>query len=265
MGLFSNKDKPCPICGGATPRLLATKIEGRPICGKCNDKIMADEDLVSSWTLGELQEHLRAREENLKMVENFTPTRTVEYEHTAVIDDRRRLFYIKQWTVDNPPVFRFDDIAGFTIKLGYQVVESWSRGMARTPFQPAQLGIIGSLAALAEAFDDNKSDSRYENLEVTLNVNAPYISEYELCDLSVGGKGQAGFTEDLSREMAKVNTICNLIVSMAEESGHGTPSSAAGVSADHTVDSIVKYKKLLDAGVITEAEFDAKKKQLLGI
>ena len=41
MGLFSNKDKPCPICGGATPRLLAKKINGQPICGKCNDEILA--------------------------------------------------------------------------------------------------------------------------------------------------------------------------------------------------------------------------------
>ena len=30
-------------------------------------------------------------------------------------------------------------------------------------------------------------------------------------------------------------------------------------------DEILKYKKLLDAGAITQEEFDAKKKQLLGL
>ena len=30
-------------------------------------------------------------------------------------------------------------------------------------------------------------------------------------------------------------------------------------------DEIVKYKNLLDQGIITQAEFDAKKKQLLGL
>lgn len=265
MGLFSNKDKPCPVCGGATPRLLAVKIEGRPICRDCSGKIMADDNLVRGWTLDELQNHLHTREENLKLVEDFMPTRTIEYEHTVVIDDRKQLFYIKQWTVDNPPVFRFDEILGFTIKLDGQVVESWSRGMARTPFQAAQPGVLGSLAALAEAFDDRKKDSRYEDLEVILNVDTPYLKEYELCELSVSGNGQAGFTEDLSREMAKVNTICNLLVSMAGGSGNPMPSGAAGTDVDRTADNIMKYKALLDAGVITPEEFNAKKKHLLRI
>jgi len=35
MGLFSNNKKPCPICGEATPRLLATKIaDSTPICSR---------------------------------------------------------------------------------------------------------------------------------------------------------------------------------------------------------------------------------------
>jgi hypothetical protein len=33
----------------------------------------------------------------------------------------------------------------------------------------------------------------------------------------------------------------------------------------NTADDIAKYKGLLDSGVITQAEFDTKKKQLLGL
>lgn len=261
MGLFSSKERPCPICGGATPRLLATKVDGKPICGKCSSEILADDDLVSSWTMDELRAHLQAREENRKLVENFTPTRTVEYEHEVMIDDRRQLFYIKQWTEDNPPVFRFDEISGFTVELGSQVVESWSRGMVRTPFQPARTGVLGSLAALGELLDDDKKNSRYDNLEVTLKVNTADLSEYKLCDLSVSGDGRVSFAEDLSREMAKVNTVCNLIVSLAGEPNANTAETASG----HAAEDIVKYKRLMDAGVITREEFEAKKRQLLGI
>ena len=39
MGLFSNNKKLCPICGSPTPRLLATKIEGQPICKECDSQI----------------------------------------------------------------------------------------------------------------------------------------------------------------------------------------------------------------------------------
>lgn len=264
MGLFSNKDKPCPVCGGATPRLLAKKFEGQPICGKCADNILADDGLTADWTLDELREHLDARTENLKLLESFTPTRTVEYEHEAVIDDTKQLFYIKRWTVDNPPVFRFDEISGFTIELGYRTVESWSRGMTRVPFQPMELGVLGGLAALAEAFsDDDEKRSEYENIKVTLKVNTPYLHEYELCDLSVSGKGQAQFANDLAREMAKVNTICNLIVSLT--AGAASTPQVTPASADRTADDIRKFKALLDSGVITQDEFDAKKKQLLGL
>ena len=37
---------------------------------------------------------------------------------------------------------------------------------------------------------------------------------------------------------------------------------SAGVSS---ADELKKYKELLDAGIITQVEFDAKKKQLLGL
>lgn len=264
MGLFSNKDKACPICGGATPRLLAKKFEGQPICGKCADNILAEDALVKGWTLEELREHLNARTENLALLESFTPTRTVEYEHEAVIDDTKQLFYIKRWTVDNPPVFRFDEISGFTIELGYRTVESWSCGMVRAPYRPVELGVLGGIAALAEVFsDDDNKDSEYENLKVTLKVNTPYLHEYELCDLSVSGRGQAEFSNDLAREMAKVNTICNLIVSLTADTG--AAPQAAAMQADRTADDIRKFKGLLDSGVITQEEFDAKKKQLLGL
>ena len=39
MGLFSNNKKLCPICGSPTPRLLATKSEGQPICKECDSQI----------------------------------------------------------------------------------------------------------------------------------------------------------------------------------------------------------------------------------
>ncbi|MEG1999354.1 MAG: SHOCT domain-containing protein [Bacteroidales bacterium] len=262
MGLFSNKDKGCPICGGATPRLLAKKFEGQPICSKCANQILTDNEKVKSWTMEELQKHLQARAQNKAMVDGFTPTRIVEYDHEAVIDDTKQLFYIKEWTVDNPPVFRFEDISGFNIELGFHTVESWSRGMTRVPFQPVQLGVMGGVAALAEAFSDKEKDSEYETLKVTLKVNTPYLHEYELCNLSVSGEGRVAFANDIALEMAKVNIICNLIVSLTEGTLVGDDRQSP---ATDPADDIVKYKNLLDSGIITQEEFDQKKKQLLGI
>lgn len=41
--------------------------------------------------------------------------------------------------------------------------------------------------------------------------------------------------------------------------------TATAQSQDNSADSIAKFKELLDSGVITQEEFDAKKKQLLGL
>ena len=37
------------------------------------------------------------------------------------------------------------------------------------------------------------------------------------------------------------------------------------ITQEDSADSIAKYKKLLDSGAITQEEFEAKKKQLLGV
>lgn len=51
-------------------------------------------------------------------------------------------------------------------------------------------------------------------------------------------------------------------MSMGVSAGAAIPRTAA---PDRAADDILKYKSLLDAGVITQEEFDQKKKQLLGI
>lgn len=74
------------------------------------------------------------------------------------------------------------------------------------------------------------------------------------------------FTFDLSvatnekmREVA--DYIQERILAVKQNAGAGA-AQAPAVSA---ADEIVKFKGLLDAGIITQAEFDAKKKQLLGL
>ncbi len=53
------------------------------------------------------------------------------------------------------------------------------------------------------------------------------------------------------------------LVDLIESKRHA--SSAPQITAVSSADEILKMKELLDAGVLTQDEFDAKKKQLLGI
>ena len=44
-----------------------------------------------------------------------------------------------------------------------------------------------------------------------------------------------------------------------------TPKSGAVIQQASAADELKKFKELLDMGIITQEEFDAKKKQLLGL
>ena len=61
-------------------------------------------------------------------------------------------------------------------------------------------------------------------------------------------------------EKEVVNVINDLITNR-KSSGTGAVSSNTADSAEQ----LAKYKNLLDSGVISKEEFDAKKKQLLGL
>lgn len=68
------------------------------------------------------------------------------------------------------------------------------------------------------------------------------------------------FNLDNNDEIHK--TINNLL---AERQANNKSSTITKGSGDSVADEIIKYKELLDAGAITQEEYDAKKKELLGL
>ncbi|MBO7170519.1 MAG: SHOCT domain-containing protein [Clostridia bacterium] len=52
---------------------------------------------------------------------------------------------------------------------------------------------------------------------------------------------------------------------LAKVRGSKNNSSTTIIQASSNAEELKKYKDLLDAGIITQEEFDAKKKQLLGL
>ena len=60
------------------------------------------------------------------------------------------------------------------------------------------------------------------------------------------------------------NVVSNLLVERQKQNVT-TMQTTVSAYATSTADEIKKYKELLDLGIITQEEFDAKKKQLLGL
>lgn len=75
--------------------------------------------------------------------------------------------------------------------------------------------------------------------------------------------GKVGVTCSVKNITAK--EIYNKCKSTFEEAKIKLSQSTADISKTSSADEILKYKKLLDIGAITQEEFDKKKKQLLDI
>lgn len=64
----------------------------------------------------------------------------------------------------------------------------------------------------------------------------------------------------------KLNDIVTGRVAPAAPAAAPAPAPAAApTSVSEAADDLLKLKELLDAGILTQEEFDAKKKQLLGL
>lgn len=74
------------------------------------------------------------------------------------------------------------------------------------------------------------------------------------------------FTWDTTKQSnEKMQEVADYCKKKVEEAKTGKNVSASIVQQVSPADELKKYKELLDMGVITQAEFDAKKKQLLGL
>ena len=73
------------------------------------------------------------------------------------------------------------------------------------------------------------------------------------------GASTIGAAREIAQKMEKVNEYLQERLRIVKN------ASKNPVSANSTADEIAKYNQLLKQGIITQEEFDAKKKQLLGL
>ena len=133
--------------------------------------------------------------------------------------------------------------------------------------------IEGQLSIKGMIFDDAElivGDQHYpydeiESLEIT---SAPLFSTYGILTLRTHGRDVAiPFARSRKNKLeAALREFGRL-----REGGEGGPPEGAadakkpGPAAGDPYEEVKKLKELLDMGIITQEEFDAKKKQLLGL
>ena len=69
----------------------------------------------------------------------------------------------------------------------------------------------------------------------------------------------------LIKNYAEIGNLLSQKINERQDNTASTSNATAASSQSNSADDLKKFKELLDTGVITQEEFDAKKKQLLGL
>ncbi len=264
MGLFTNNKKPCPICGEGTPRLLATEITGDvPICSDCSFKISIGTVKVRDFSLEDLKKHLAMREENANRIKNeFRPNKSYEIGWTQLnIDETNKLFTIPLnmcGDTTNPPIFKFEELVGYDLEEEQCVIERFNRGDSAPLCTPMMYTPISQFVFDAKANQQRISRSFKLNLYLT---NPCWDKVVSSAGSASGSQG--GFQSEYSERLEELRIVTMAIVSIIGM--NSTEVNDVHGNADIVAGDLRKFKELLDAGIITQEEFAAKKKQLLEI
>ncbi len=302
MGLFSKKP-PCPICGGKISWFLPTKIEGEYICDNCFNKIDMETDKQLHLTMQGFKEYLVFYDQNQLLRDQFVVSERIDFglwDTKAIFDYQNRLFCMS----NNPDktVFEGKHLTSFTIKEDSTLLYEGSaegikrysstvleRAMAMAP-QITQFMINRQLARAIKKMDGDKERQTtpvqyfdlpepFKAFNVELHFEHPYWTVIR-CDMD--GPRFSNDSPDVndylhsyqrsSEEIAKLVYALKMVAFPdAPEQSVGPGTTGAQVAPTSiappvdAIEEIRRYKALMEEGIISQQEFDAKKKQLLGI
>lgn len=296
MGLFGKKD-PCPICGGTVKGLLPTKVEGQAICKDCSKNIDLPDGVLNAMTLTDFRGYLAFRQENELLRREFKATQEINLgffgdRYCFDIPNRLMCRNDSSWVT----IFEGRQIKSFVIREDAGVLfEGSAEGLkCYTSSVPQRIDAMApminqarmyeQMERMAERRDDNRVRYDYELPEpfekffVEIRFDHPYwnVMTAEKKGPNFGSMPSAvDYLREYHELAATMEQLARALMAVAfpgapeqRISGNATvvgQSAAAPAASVDVVAEIQRFKELVDLGVITEEEFAAKKRQLLGI
>ena len=164
MGLFDKKE--CAVCGKKVGIIGARKVEDGTICSDCAKKLSPFFNERKRSSVSEIKEQLAYREENMKKLQHFNPTRTLGDYMKVYIDDNQRKFVIsskRNFRDDNPDIIDFSQVRSVRTDIDECRNEIYDRnsGGERVSYNPP----------------------RYEykySVSVYISVDSPYFNEIKV-------------------------------------------------------------------------------------
>ncbi len=300
MGLFSKKP-PCPICGGKISWFLPSKIESEYICDTCYSKIDMEDDKKNHLTMQGFREYLGFYHQNQLQKDRFVISERIDFglwDTKIIFDYQNKLFCMSK----NPDktVFEGKQLKSFTIKEDSAPLFECSaagirrytstvpeRAMAMAPLI-SQFVMSKQMARTLDKLDDGKVNETgtvqhfdvpepFRAFNVELHFDHAYWTVIK-CDMDGPRFDNTNpdvndYLRDYQRSMEQIEKLVTAFKTVAFPGVAEQSFGLGAAQAVHTtitppadaIEEIKKYKALMEEGIISQQEFNAKKKQLLGI
>lgn len=234
----------CPICGGKLGLLNREKSANGPICAGCSNFFFSKLGVrAAKQSTAALADYWATLEQRRKV---FKETDSI-YDGDALfvsIDKPNRLFYIGHRGGDKGPrmIYSFDEVAGYESDAPDDLTVTETKGgIGRAVIGAAVAGPVGAIVGAATAKTETRKGRSKES--VSIHFVLPLGESSLLTTVYPGG-------------MTAFLKSCKVSQEKPQVAAAAVPSAA---------DELLKFKQLLDMGAVTEAEYNAKKAQLLGL
>lgn len=235
----------CPICGGKLGLLNREKSAGGLICAGCSNFFFSKLGIRAAKQPTDVLAAYWATLEQRRKV--FKETDSI-YDGDALfvsIDKTNRLFCFGHRGGDKGPrmIYSFDEVAGYESDAPDDLTVTETKGgIGRAVIGAAVAGPVGAIVGAATAKTETRKGSRSKE-NVSIRFTLP-LGETSL-QTTVYPGGMTAFLKRCKVRQEK--------------------PQVAAPAASSVADELLKFKQLLDMGAITEAEYNAKKVQLLGL
>lgn len=266
MGLFGNKNA-CELCGKKLGG-LAFKYELKEgyLCNDCGLKAgYIPLTTISKYkTVEDVKKDIDEYDDYLlykaNLLENFVPARSIN--NLLLVDEANKLFGIPQGKKKDPKVFEYKNL------IDCDYLED-GNSMTGGGLGAAVAGglLLGGVGALVGGITGNKKTKvNINKMQVVLtldNMREPSIT----IDILPGATKKGGFIYNSYFQTVQnlLSAFAIILEDNAKSSDLISDSKGEPVRNDDPTEQLRKYKSLLDDGIITQEEFDSKKKQILGL
>ena len=260
MGIFNNRLE-CSVCGKEI-KILSYKFSDGVICGDCLKQTdYTIETPLKKITIESVKQNIAVQNDNRAALTTFKPTKVIG--GYIQFDEPK-----KQWLVPdgfggkikNPKIYKFEDIVEYELlEDGDSITKGGLGGAIAGGLLLGGVGaIVGGVAG------KRKSKTVINSLVVKITVNnfqnpAVFINLIQTSTKSNSFIYKSAY-QAAQQIMSTLVLIQNQIQSDKQRTKVGEPKQSVSAA-----DEILKYKQLLDLGVISKEEFELKKKQLLNL